>query len=202
MLFGSGSGVMRNFRDGTFDGALVRRYLTVTMPAALAGGWAFGLGKPNVDRRALRCVCDRLCDRHWRTSARHASRSDERSPRPRAIFDRAVGRRAHRAHLDWNRNPRDAISVASSIDSIAERGVRISGHDHFLHQPRRDRRPHAPVDHIRCAPRFVANSRDSNLGGARRCRSVDRSVRASRRCCRRNVTRASISAPFCWSSDC
>jgi uncharacterized membrane protein YfcA len=40
MLFGFGSGVMRNFRDGTFDGAIVRRYLTVAMPAALIGGWA------------------------------------------------------------------------------------------------------------------------------------------------------------------
>ncbi|HSZ24043.1 MAG TPA: sulfite exporter TauE/SafE family protein [Candidatus Sulfotelmatobacter sp.] len=40
MLFGFGSGMMRNFRDGTFDGAIVRRYLTVAMPAALLGGWA------------------------------------------------------------------------------------------------------------------------------------------------------------------
>jgi uncharacterized protein len=40
MLFGFGSGVMRNLRDGTFDGALVRRYLAVAMPAALLGGWA------------------------------------------------------------------------------------------------------------------------------------------------------------------
>ncbi len=42
MLFGFGSGVIRNFRDGTFDGALVRRYLLTTIPAALVGGWASG----------------------------------------------------------------------------------------------------------------------------------------------------------------
>jgi uncharacterized membrane protein YfcA len=43
MLFGFGSGVFRNFRDNTFDGAIVRRYLLVAMPAALFGGWASGL---------------------------------------------------------------------------------------------------------------------------------------------------------------
>ena len=43
MLFGFGSGVIRNFRDGTYDGALVRRYLIFTVPAALAGGWASAL---------------------------------------------------------------------------------------------------------------------------------------------------------------
>jgi uncharacterized protein len=42
MLFGFGSGVTRNFRDGTFDFALVRRYLLVAAPAALVGGWASG----------------------------------------------------------------------------------------------------------------------------------------------------------------
>jgi uncharacterized protein len=42
MLFGFGSGMIRNFRDGTFDGALVRRYLLFTIPAALVGGWASG----------------------------------------------------------------------------------------------------------------------------------------------------------------
>jgi len=42
MLFGFGSGVIRNFRDGTFDGALVRRYLLVAIPAALVGGWISG----------------------------------------------------------------------------------------------------------------------------------------------------------------
>jgi uncharacterized protein len=42
MLFGFGSGVIRNFRDGTFDGALVRRYLLIAIPAALVGGWASG----------------------------------------------------------------------------------------------------------------------------------------------------------------
>ena len=40
MLFGFGSGVIRNIRDGTFDGVLVRRYLAVAVPAALVGGWA------------------------------------------------------------------------------------------------------------------------------------------------------------------
>ncbi len=43
MLFGFGSGVIRNFRDGTFDGVMVRRYLLIAMPAALAGGWASAL---------------------------------------------------------------------------------------------------------------------------------------------------------------
>jgi uncharacterized protein len=42
MLFGFGSGVIRNFRDGTFDGALVRRYLLVAIPAALVGAWISG----------------------------------------------------------------------------------------------------------------------------------------------------------------
>jgi uncharacterized protein len=42
MLFGFGSGVIRNLRDGTFDGVLVRRYLAVAVPAALVGGWASG----------------------------------------------------------------------------------------------------------------------------------------------------------------
>ena len=40
MLFGFGSGVLRNFRDSTFDGGIVRRYLIVAVPAALVGGWA------------------------------------------------------------------------------------------------------------------------------------------------------------------
>jgi uncharacterized membrane protein YfcA len=43
MLFGFGSGVIRNFRDGSYDGALVRRYLLFAVPAALAGGWASAL---------------------------------------------------------------------------------------------------------------------------------------------------------------
>jgi uncharacterized membrane protein YfcA len=42
MLFGFGSGVIRNFRDGTFDGVIVRRYLVIAVPAALVGGWASG----------------------------------------------------------------------------------------------------------------------------------------------------------------
>jgi uncharacterized membrane protein YfcA len=40
MLFGFGSGVIRNWRDGSYDGALVRRYLAFAVPAAIAGGWA------------------------------------------------------------------------------------------------------------------------------------------------------------------
>jgi len=35
MLFGFGSGVIRNVRDGTFDGVIVRRYLSIAIPAAL-----------------------------------------------------------------------------------------------------------------------------------------------------------------------
>ena len=40
MLFGFGSGVYRNWRDGSYDGPLIRRYLVFAMPAALVGGWA------------------------------------------------------------------------------------------------------------------------------------------------------------------
>src|ERR1700722_8958927 len=40
MLFGFGSGVFRNWRDGSYDGPLIRRYLVFAMPAALVGGWA------------------------------------------------------------------------------------------------------------------------------------------------------------------
>jgi uncharacterized membrane protein YfcA len=39
MLFGFGSGVIRNFRDGTFDAVIVRRYLLIAIPAALVGGY-------------------------------------------------------------------------------------------------------------------------------------------------------------------
>ena len=42
MLFGFGSGVIRNLRDGTYDGVLVRRYLLFAIPAALVGGWLSG----------------------------------------------------------------------------------------------------------------------------------------------------------------
>jgi uncharacterized membrane protein YfcA len=40
MLFGFGSGLIRNWRDGSYDGPLVRRYLMFAIPAALVGGWA------------------------------------------------------------------------------------------------------------------------------------------------------------------
>jgi uncharacterized membrane protein YfcA len=49
MLFGFGSGVYRNWRDGTYDGKLVRHYLAASAPAALAGAWCSGL----VDQRLL-----------------------------------------------------------------------------------------------------------------------------------------------------
>ncbi|MGH7934464.1 MAG: sulfite exporter TauE/SafE family protein [Candidatus Binataceae bacterium] len=39
MMFGFGSGVYRNWRDGSYDGALVRRFLAASVPAALIGGW-------------------------------------------------------------------------------------------------------------------------------------------------------------------
>jgi uncharacterized protein len=42
MLFGFGSGVIRNFLDGTFDRVIVRRYLLIAIPAALVGGWTSG----------------------------------------------------------------------------------------------------------------------------------------------------------------
>ena len=42
MLFGFGSGVIRNLPDSTFDGVLVRRYLLIAVPAALVGGWLSG----------------------------------------------------------------------------------------------------------------------------------------------------------------
>ena len=40
MLFGFGSGLIRNWRDGSYDGPLVRRYLMFAIPPALVGGWA------------------------------------------------------------------------------------------------------------------------------------------------------------------
>jgi uncharacterized membrane protein YfcA len=43
MLFGFGSGVYRNWRDGSYDGRLVRRFLTASVPAAFIGGWCAGL---------------------------------------------------------------------------------------------------------------------------------------------------------------
>jgi uncharacterized membrane protein YfcA len=43
MLFGFGSGVYRNWRDHSYDGPLVRRYLAASLPAALLGGWLAGL---------------------------------------------------------------------------------------------------------------------------------------------------------------
>src|SRR5262249_1609710 len=39
MLFGFGSGVYRNWRDGTYDGPLVKRFLAASTPAAFIGGW-------------------------------------------------------------------------------------------------------------------------------------------------------------------
>jgi len=42
MLFGFGSGVIRNFRDGTFDRVIVRRYLLIAIPAAVVGGGISG----------------------------------------------------------------------------------------------------------------------------------------------------------------
>src|SRR5215472_4399066 len=43
MLFGFGSGVYRNWRDGSYDGQLVRRFLAASVPAALIGGWCAAL---------------------------------------------------------------------------------------------------------------------------------------------------------------
>jgi uncharacterized membrane protein YfcA len=43
MLFGFGSGVYRNWRDHSYEGPLVRRYLAASVPAALLGGWLAGL---------------------------------------------------------------------------------------------------------------------------------------------------------------
>jgi len=40
MLFGFGSGLIRNWRDGSYDGPLVRRYLMFAIPTAVVGGWA------------------------------------------------------------------------------------------------------------------------------------------------------------------
>ena len=42
-LLGFGSGVYRNWRDRSYNGPLVRRYLTASLPAALLGGWLAGL---------------------------------------------------------------------------------------------------------------------------------------------------------------
>jgi uncharacterized protein len=43
MLFGFGSGVYRNWRDQSYDGQLVRRFLAASAPAAFVGGWCAAL---------------------------------------------------------------------------------------------------------------------------------------------------------------
>lgn len=43
MLFGFGSGMYRNWRDGSYDGAVVRGFLMVSVPAALIAGWSAAL---------------------------------------------------------------------------------------------------------------------------------------------------------------
>jgi uncharacterized protein len=43
MLFGFGSGVYRNWRDGSYNARLVGAFLTASMPAALIGGWCAAL---------------------------------------------------------------------------------------------------------------------------------------------------------------
>ncbi|MGH7985299.1 MAG: sulfite exporter TauE/SafE family protein [Candidatus Binataceae bacterium] len=49
LLFGFGSGVYRNWHDGSYDGPLVRRVLAVSVPAALLGGWCAAL----INKRVL-----------------------------------------------------------------------------------------------------------------------------------------------------
>jgi len=78
-------------------------------------------------------------------------------------------------------------------------GNRISGHDYFLHQSRRDDWPNAPHADLGAAPKLVAMVAISIwavpgvvVGG--------QIGRASRRGFPRNATRACISAPYCWSS--
>ena len=43
MLFGFGSGVYRNWRDRTYNGRLVKRFLAASVPAAFIGGWCAAL---------------------------------------------------------------------------------------------------------------------------------------------------------------
>ena len=43
MLFGFGSGVYRNWRDGSYDGRLVQRFVAASVPAAFIGGWCAAL---------------------------------------------------------------------------------------------------------------------------------------------------------------
>jgi uncharacterized protein len=43
MLFGFGSGVYRNWRDHSYDGLLVRRFLAVSAPAAFVSAWCAAL---------------------------------------------------------------------------------------------------------------------------------------------------------------
>jgi uncharacterized membrane protein YfcA len=43
MLLGFGSGVYRNWRDASYDGRMVRRFLSASVPAAFAGGWCAAL---------------------------------------------------------------------------------------------------------------------------------------------------------------
>lgn len=49
VLFGTGSGVYRNWRDASYDGPLIRQYLTVTIPAAVLGA----LAQPYINERIL-----------------------------------------------------------------------------------------------------------------------------------------------------
>jgi uncharacterized protein len=43
MLFGFGSGVYRNWRDGSYDGRLVKHFIAASVPAAFIGGWCASL---------------------------------------------------------------------------------------------------------------------------------------------------------------
>ncbi|MGH7906741.1 MAG: sulfite exporter TauE/SafE family protein [Candidatus Binataceae bacterium] len=52
MLFGFGSGVYRNWRDGTYDRALVQYYLAFSIPAAFVAGWFSAF----INQRALVAV--------------------------------------------------------------------------------------------------------------------------------------------------
>lgn len=47
MLFGFGSGVYRNWRDGTCDGPLVKRFIAASTPAAVIAGWCASLINDN-----------------------------------------------------------------------------------------------------------------------------------------------------------
>jgi len=72
VLFGMGSGVHRNMRDGTYNGQLIWRYSLITIPAAMVGA----LIEPYLNERPgyrIWRVCSDRRDRNWLAHAQFSS---------------------------------------------------------------------------------------------------------------------------------